>query len=452
MEKCLVNAESYHPSLLIDPTKEKSPPLPPIEPVKNVKLSVEKKEEVKPRIEEAKPVETKSAEVKTVLEKNTETKTASEPPTMVTQQSQQETVNHTPTTITAPPSTKNLRVASNLPPHLEQQLQQHSMMRNTAPRQQQQGAGGHSGIRMVRSGSGAAWRAANQQQQILQRSASHPSSGEQRPQQQTILGIRMANSVQQIRGQANQVPQSASSNQPQTVQLQAVQQQLPGMVRQVRLVNAAQTQQLVQSIAPSDQIRPNDATMHQRGQVANSGNFQSQHRPPVPNSPQTVKMVIAHQQPDGKPINHIQQTPASPHVNQQPQHPNHFPQNGQQMQQTVQSSGQVPAQQLQFQQVTEENANGTISTNSNQQLRQSQSVDGTYVQVQNNVYPQQQQRQNIRLPGATNIQQQGIQGAQQQVIIADMLPFFIFYIPFSISPKSKEHRSRSSTCYNVQYI
>ena len=88
-----------------------------------------------------------------------------------------------------------MRVASNLPPHLEQQLQQHSMMRNTAPRQQ-----GQAGVRMVRSVSGAqgTWRAANQQQQvILQRSVSHPGNqAEQRPQQQTM---RPTYTVQQIR-------------------------------------------------------------------------------------------------------------------------------------------------------------------------------------------------------------------------------------------------------------
>ena len=115
LEKSLVNAEGYHPSLLIDPSKEKSPVQPPIEPLKNVKLS-EKKEEVKPRIvEETKPIEVKAAEIKTVPET----------PAVVQQPAPQEVVNHAPTTITAPPSTKNMRIASNLPPHIEQQLQQH---------------------------------------------------------------------------------------------------------------------------------------------------------------------------------------------------------------------------------------------------------------------------------------------------------------------------------------
>jgi hypothetical protein len=88
-----------------------------------------------------------------------------------------------------------MRVASNLPPHLEQQIQQHSMMRNIALGQQ-----GQAGVRMVRSVSRAqgTWRSSNQQQQvILKRSVSQPGyQAEQRPQQQAM---RPTYTVQQIR-------------------------------------------------------------------------------------------------------------------------------------------------------------------------------------------------------------------------------------------------------------
>ena len=100
-------------------------------------------------------------------------------------------------------SNPRMRVASNLPPHLEQQLQQHSMMRNTAPRQQQQGQAG--GVRMVRSVSGAqgTWRPANQQQQqqiILQRSAanqSEPRLQQPQQQQQVHLSFYLSSSLAQ---------------------------------------------------------------------------------------------------------------------------------------------------------------------------------------------------------------------------------------------------------------
>ena len=68
-----------------------------------------------PRIvEETKPIE-EIAKIKTVPET-----------TVVVQQLvAQEVINHAPMTITVPPSTKNMRIASNLPPHIEKQLQQH---------------------------------------------------------------------------------------------------------------------------------------------------------------------------------------------------------------------------------------------------------------------------------------------------------------------------------------
>ena len=430
LEKSLVNAEGYHPSLLIDPSKEKSPVQPPIEPLKNVKLS-EKKEEVKPRIvEETKPIEVKAAEIKTVPET----------PAVVQQPAPQEVVNHAPTTITAPPSTKNMRIASNLPPHLEQQLQQHSMMRNTAPRQQHQGVGAHSGIRMVRSGSGTTWRGANQQQQAtLQRSVSHPASGvDQRPQQQTIQGVRMGTPVQQIRGQTNQSAQSGANSQPVHHQ-QSMQQQLPGMVRQVRLVNPATQQQPGQPA--SEQPRLTEvASQQQRGQAINQNTFQQvQHRLPMNQSPQIVKMVVTQPQADGKPLGHSQQTPvSSPLINQQQQQmqfTNIYSQNGQQIQSAVQqpAPGQVVSQQQHhFQQVTEDNTNVAVN-NANPQLRQQQqAIDGSYpsVQVQNNSFPQQHQRINVRMPMTANVQQQGAQGPQQQQVM--IINIFCFLVQFLI--------------------
>nr|SVE73424.1 EOG090X027U [Daphnia atkinsoni] len=149
--------------------------------MRTVKLSLEKKDEVKSRVEETKPIEVK----------NIESKILPDPSLLAQQLIQPEVINHTTTPMTAPPSTKNMRVASNLPPHLEQQLQQHSMMRNTAPRQQQQGV-------------------------------------DQRPQQQIMQGVRMASAVHQIRGQVSQVVQPVVGSQP--GHHQSGQQQLPGML------------------------------------------------------------------------------------------------------------------------------------------------------------------------------------------------------------------------------
>lgn len=414
LEKSLVGTEGYHPSLLVDP-KEKSPLRPPVETMRLTKLSLEKKEEVKPRVEETKPIE-----VKTV-----ESKSLSDTPTLAQQLIQPEVISHTTTTMTAPPSTKNMRVASNLPPHLEQQLQQHSMMRNTAPRQQQQGMGAHSGVRMVRSGSGTTWRGASQQQQaVLQRSASNPTSGvDPRSQQQTIQGARMASAVHQIRGQANQVAQPGVGSHSQPGHHQTAQQQLPGMVRQVRLVNpnAQPLQQPMQSLNP-EQLRPAEHTSQQRGQATNPSSYQQPHqRLPIPQSPQLVKMVIAQPQVDGKLPNHPQQSPvASPLINQQqPQFSNIYSQNGQQAQQTGQQpvSDQLIPQQHNFQQVTEDNSN-VVTNNANPHLRQQQqqqTADFSPSQVHNNTFAQQHQRGNPRMPVAVNIQ--GVQVSQQQQTI-----------------------------------
>ncbi|XP_057378838.1 PAX-interacting protein 1-like isoform X2 [Daphnia carinata] len=410
LEKSLVGTEGYHPSLLVD-SKEKSPLRPPVETMRLAKLSLEKKEEVKPRIEEAKPIEVKTVEPKSL----------SDTPTLAQQLIQPEVINHTTTTMTAPPSTKNMRVASNLPPHLEQQLQQHSMMRNTAPRQQQQGMGAHSGVRMVRSGSGTTWRGASQQQQaVLQRSASNPTSGgDPRSQPQTIQGVRMGSAVHQIRGQANQVTQPGVGSHSQPGHHQTAQQQLPGMVRQVRLVNpnAQPLQQPMQSLN-SEQVRPAEHSSQQRGQATNPSSYQQPHqRLSIPQSPQLVKMVIAQPQADGKLPNHPQQSPvASPLINQQqPQFSNIYSQNGQQAQQTGQQpvTDQVIPQQHNFQQVTEDNSN-IVTNNANAHLRQQQQTDNSFSpnQVHNNNFAQQHQRGNPRMPVAVNIQ--GVQVSQQQ--------------------------------------
>nr|SVE74992.1 EOG090X027U [Daphnia dolichocephala] len=375
IEKSLVGTEGYHPSLLAEP-KEKSPIRLPVETMKLVKLSLEKKEEMKSRLEEMKPLEVK----------NIETKGLSETAALVQQPVQPEVITHTTTTITAPPSTKNMRIASNLPPHLEQQLQQHSMMRNTAPRQQQQGIGSHSGIRMVRSGSGTTWRGASQQQQtVLQRSASHPTSGtDQRPQQQTIQGVRFGSAVHQIRGQANQAAQPGGGNQSQPGHYQTAPQQVPGM-----------QQQPMQSIN-LEQLRPAELVSQQRGQTGNPNSYQqSQHRLPVSQSPQMVKMV------------------------QQPQFSNHYSQNEQQAQQTNQLpvSGQVIPQQHHFPQSTEDNSNVVVNNANPQMRQQQQTADNSFPpgQVHNNAFAQQLQRGNPRMPTAVNVQQQVPQ--QQQTVV-----------------------------------
>ncbi len=412
MEKSLVGAESYHPSLLIEP-KEKSPPRPPVEALKHIKLSLEKKEEVKSRIEEPKPIEVKTTEVRNLHETSI----------VVQQPAQPEVINRPTTPITAPPSTKNMRIASNLPPHLEQQLQQHSMMRNTAPRQQHQGVGAHSGVRMVRSGSGTTWRGASQQQAALQRSA---AGVDQRPQQQTIQGVRLGSAAHQIRGQAPQLVQQGVNNQSQPGNnQQTAQQQLPGMVRQVRLVNP-NAQSLQQPLNQEQLQRSAEVNAQQRGQTNNPNSYQQpQQRLPVSQSPQIVKMVVSQSQTDGKLQNHPQQPPvSSPLVNQQqPQFSNLYSQNGQQVQPVGQQpvSGQATPQQQQhhFQQVTEDNAN-VAGNNVNVQLRQTVDNSFSSVQTQNNAFAQQHQRTNTRMPMAGNIQQ-GAQ-APQQVILVNLSP------------------------------
>lgn len=127
-EKAIVPSDGYHPSLLIDPNHKTSTPSPPVE-IKNVKLAPEKKEikVTELRVQELKLPESRCNEMKSTNDGS--------PSTHQQQQVQ-------PETFTVATSSHNrTRVASNLPPHLEQQLQQHSMMRNTAPRQQNQGIG-----------------------------------------------------------------------------------------------------------------------------------------------------------------------------------------------------------------------------------------------------------------------------------------------------------------------
>lgn len=411
-EKSLVASEGFHPSLLIEP-KQKSPPQPPVESMKHIKLSLEKKEEVKSRIEEFKPIEVKNTEVRNLHDTSI----------LVQQPAQPEVINHPTIPMTAPPSTKNMRIASNLPPHLEQQLQQHSMMRNTAPRQQHQGMGAHSGVRMVRSGSGTTWRGASQQQQTaLQRSAS--SGVDQRPQQQVIQGVRLGSAAHQIRGQAPQLVQQGVSNQSQGGNhQQTAQQQLPGMVRQVRLVNP--NAQSLQPLNPEQLQRSVEVNAQQRGQANNPNSYQQpQHRLPVSQTPQIVKMVVSQSQTDAKLPNHPQQPPvSSPLINQQqPQFSNHYSQNGQQIQPLSQQpvSGQVTSQQQHhFQQVTEDNANIAVN-NVNTQLRQQQTAENSFssVQVQNNAFAQQHQRTNTRMPMTASIQQ-GAQMPQQVNFIID---------------------------------
>lgn len=417
-EKSLVAVESYHPSLLIDP-KAKTPPQPPTEILKNIKIVSEKKEEkeAKTRLEDPKPAETKVTEVKTI----------SDAPSVVPQPTpQQEVVNHTPpATVSAPSTTKNMRVASNLPPHLEQQLQQHSMMRNTAPRQQHQGGGSHTGLRMVRSGAGTAWRA--NQQGGLQRSNSQNSS---EPRLQTHQGVRMVVNVQQIRGQTALASQQGSNNPTHSIQnQQAGHQQPPGMVRQVRLVNPA-------SQAQQQASNNGDASAQQRGQAPNSFQ-QPQNRLPLNQSPQIVKMVVTQTQVDGKPVHHLQQTSVSSPMNQQ-QFSNVYSQNGQQVQTQVQQPGpnqlnpQQQQQQQHFQQGGEDSSNTPMNNNMNPMLRQQQVTDvNSYntVQMSNNAFAQQQRP---RLPISGNVQQQGIQGAPQQVN-KEMVVYFIscvFYCMF----------------------
>lgn len=408
-EKSLVCSEGYHPSLIIDP-KEKIQHRSTVESLRNLKPIQEKKEETKLRVEEVKPAESKLNEVKTLSDSST----------LVQQTPQPEVFSHPTTTITAPPSTKNMRVASNLPPHLEQQLQQHSMMRNTAPRQQHQGAGAHSGVRMVRSGLGTTWRGTNQQA-ALQRPVSHPTSGvEQRPHQQTQQGTRMGNTVQQIRGQVNQAAPQGTNSQAFAIHHQQSMQQLPGMVRQVRLVNpsAQAQQQPMPSVNNSENARPNESGL-QRGQTGSQNFQQPQNRLPLNQTTHIVKMVVSQHQVDGKSVNHLEQPSGSPNLmnQQQLQFSNIYSQNGQQIQSTVQQpiTAQIAThQQHHFQQTTDDNGNFGVSS-ATQQTRQQQSAENSYsnVQIQNTGFAQHQQRPSTRLPISTNVQQQGNQGPQQ---------------------------------------
>lgn len=248
----------------------------------------------------------------------------------------------------------------------------------------------------------------------------------------------MGTPVQQIRGQLSQAAQSGvNGNQGQSVHHQQImQQQLPGMVRQVRLVNPPTQQQQQPGQSASEQPRLTEAVTQQRGQVTNPSTFQQpQHRLPLSQSPQIVKMVVTQPQTDGKPTGHPQQTPvSSPLINQQQmQFSNHYSQNGQHIQSAVQQPGQVVTQQQHHfqQQGTEDNANVAVN-NANPQLRQQQTIDGSYptVPVQNNSFPPQHQRVNTRLPMVANVQQQGgAQGPQQQQVIFKISPLFFRIFP-----------------------
>lgn len=239
-DKTLLNVEGYHPSLLIDPEEKVSQPPPapppPVEELKSVKIQPDKKEDSKavegPKISGSASSLSDNNPVHNAQQLKQSSQTSSH-----LQPSQE--------IFTVATTNPRMRVASNLPPHLEQQLQQHSMMRNTAPRQQQQQQQPQSGVRMARSGSGTAWRgtAGQQNQQAVQRSASHPSNhADQRPQlqqsQQLPQGVRPGFAGQQIRAQTIQSGGPSGQH------------QVSGIVRQVRLVNPALQQQQQQSHVP----------------------------------------------------------------------------------------------------------------------------------------------------------------------------------------------------------
>lgn len=252
LEKSMLPPEGYHPSLLIDPNEKISPPPPPpapVEALKNLKFHVEKKEEIK------------------TGEGTRNTGISSDGPSIMPQQSKQspqvlsvpqqmQQASHSQETFPVVTPNPRMRVASNLPPHLEQQLQQHSMMRNTAPRQQHQQQQPQTGVRMVRSGSGTTWRAVTSQQQqqiILQRSMSQPTGNQgERPQQQ-LVQVRPGFVGQQIRAPGNQTAT------------------VSGMVRQVRLVNPALHQQQLQQHQQL-QHRPPHQLQQQHSHVAGHPN------------------------------------------------------------------------------------------------------------------------------------------------------------------------------------
>ena len=246
----------------------------------------------------------------------------------------------------------------------------------------------------------------------------------------------MGTPVQQIRGQTNQSAQSGANSQPVHHQ-QSMQQQLPGMVRQVRLVNPTTQQQ--PGKPASEQPRLTEvASQQQRGQAINQNTFQQvQHRLPMNQSPQIVKMVVT--QTYRKPLGHSKQTPVSSTlINQQQQQmqiTNIYSQKGQQIQSAVQQPAPglvVSQQQHHFQQVTEDNSNVAVNNAKRQLMQKQKEINGSYpsVQVQNNSFPQQHQRINVRMPMTANVQQQCAQWPQRQQVM--IISFFWFLHQFLI--------------------
>ena len=424
-------ADGYHPSLLIDPNQKIAVPSPPVEVVKSTAkpTPTPEKKEIKVaelRVQELKPpVESKSNEVKPSADISPSTH-------------QQQTVQ--PETFTVATSSHNrTRVASNLPPHLEQQLQQHSMMRNTAPRQQNQGAGAQTGVRMMRSVSGTAWRgAANQQQQqaALQRSISHPGNADQQRAQlpHTTQAMRPGAGIQQIRPTANMV---AVNNVQASTHPQQLAQQLPGLVRQVRLNHPMQSQnqiggppqqqqqQLGQPSVVSEHA-PQDSNQQYRGQMQQPANntgvpFQPGQRVILNQQHQIVKLgPIQQQQPDGK----MQQQQQNIQNQQHQQHQLH-PSQGmvptaqqvpQHYQQSVQPSQPISQQQQQQQHNFQQYNESVV-----QPQQQVQQQNPNLVSEDKNFAPQ-HIMQNPRMPMAPNAQQT----VQQQQQVTYLSIFLIF--------------------------
>lgn len=209
VEKKLLEAESYHPSLLISNERAR------VETPQESSKPVMPEKKVEPELagtEEQKVAEEKPANDAPTAATPHQTEPVATPVQVATTQLANTTI-HQPA--------RNMRIASNLPPHLEQQLQQHSMMRNNVPRQQHQNAGVHTNIRVARAGAGTTWRGASPGQPAAQRPQGMLTN-EPRPATQTV---RTGFIVHQVRA-----PNAPMPN------VQANQQQL-GTVRQVRLVS-----------------------------------------------------------------------------------------------------------------------------------------------------------------------------------------------------------------------
>ena len=180
---------------------------------------------------------------------------------------------------------------------------------------------------MMRSVSGTAWRGANNQQQqqaTLQRSVSHPGNvvEQQRPLlPPTAQTMRPGSGIQQIRPTTNMVMVNNVLQQASPSHLQQSAQQLPGLVRQVRLVNPPQ-QQLLQQTSVTSEHAAQDSNQQFRGQLqqnANSGSFQSAQRVTLTQQPQVVKLGVTQQQADNKLPQQQQQNTLNVQLQHQPQ-------------------------------------------------------------------------------------------------------------------------------------